>query len=166
MLRLMLMRSTLAGLAVALLLTACTSEGDGEEAANAPLRAGAANEVMRQDPVAPENGTAPASFIYRARLPSCGSYAYSPLDDGQPTAAWQCLAESLETGSSAELIVQRSGETESVFYYRVTDGSDAVGFWVHDATADEWARGTCTAVSVETGPEPCEITERFDQGRG
>jgi hypothetical protein len=164
MLRLMLMRRVIVGLAAVLILTtACTSDSGG---ADAPLRAEAASETLQQDLVVPENGTAPQAFIDRERLPSCGSYAWT-LNDEAPADRWRCLAKSRDQGEPAEVIVQAPGidSAGAVGYYRVTNQGD-VEVWWHNLEDDEWARGACGALDATDGPADCEADEVFEPAEG
>jgi hypothetical protein len=112
MLRLMSMRTVLLGvLATSTFLTGCTGDTDGTAAGSTtrPLVAEAVGSRFQQDAVIPENGTAPQAFVNRERLPSCGSYAWTLNDEGPPEHIWRCLADSLDHGDPAELIVQSPG---------------------------------------------------------
>lgn len=157
--------ATVAVTALALLITGCTG-GAGSQAAappEPPLRAEAAGRVLQQDPVVPENGTAPQAFLDRERLPSCGSYAWTLNDDGPPENVWRCLADSLDNGDPAELIVQAPGiDSTSVRYLRVLDGGGDIEFWARDTMGDRWWRGECASFDAEDGPGPCEAVETFD----
>lgn len=163
MLRLMRMRWTVVGLAIAGMTAGCTIGGDGVPEPGRPGLAefpGAA--VVQHDAVVPENGTAPRAFIERERLPSCGSYAYTPEDGGPPEGMWRCLAHARDQGLAAEVIVQRPGidSRGGVSYYRMKDG--AMEVWQHSLTDQSWTRGRCGYLDVRRGPATCEATEVSD----
>ena len=124
MMRLMSMRSVLLVSALVMALTGCTESADEAAVADStPLVAEAIGSRFRQDAVIPENGTAPQAFLDRKRLPSCGSYAWTLSDGGPPAHVWRRLADSLDAGDPAELIVQAPGsDSTTVSYYRVDNG--------------------------------------------
>jgi hypothetical protein len=148
--------------ASATLLVGCTSGGKTEVSPKAPLVAEAAGSRFQRDAVIPENGTAPAAFVDRERLPSCGSYAWT-LDEQPPENVWRCLADSRKDGSAAELIVQAPGiDSTAVAYHRATDGGE-VEVWWNSPDDARWSRGTCGWVDADERPGPCESVENFEQ---
>lgn len=92
------------------------------------------------------SGAAPEAFTNRKPLFSCGEFV---LGQGasMPPAAWDCLAEHLETG--AELVeVQPTIEGDPIMsYYRVGPEIDGMEYF-NDPTfdkfgADEWTHMVC-----------------------
>jgi heat shock protein HslJ len=161
-----------------LLLASCGTDGDAgavadrsatpgtsiaPTAAPSPLRDRA--DVLELDP-----STAPADFLTRTPLPSCGAYLVPPIEM-LPADASQCVADALGTPHGAELASQvTTVEGDAVVtYLRILPGTAGIEVF-DDSTRDQfgtkiWTRAACTGLDAATArPTACTQNAAYLNG--
>lgn len=136
-------------LALALALAGCATATPGPGSTPTP------DDVIESSRT---SATAPAAFLDRDELASCGEVE---LTQGEsiPDEAYDCMDAAFATGAELVVLAPTTEGDPIVTYYRVGPGIDGMEYFI-DSTLDQygfgWAQLRCPGTTTLREPQACE----------